>query len=51
MTLGCGGTILTYALINVKPEWGGGGADVGDLTFQTNFWPKSPPWGPKNESN
>ena len=31
MTLGCGGTILTYALINVKPEWGGGGGGGGQM--------------------
>ena len=44
---------LHYASINVKPKGGGGGprAYVGHLTFQKNFWSKSPPWGPKIESN
>ena len=41
-----------YASINVKPEGGGGPrAYVGHLTFQNNFWSKSPPWGPKIWSN
>ena len=42
------------ASINVKPEGGGGGgprAYLGHLTFQKNFWSKSPPWGPKIGSN
>ena len=45
---------LHNASINVKPEGGGGGgprAYVGHLTFQKNFWSKSPPWGPKIGSN
>ena len=44
--------LLIYASINVKP--GGGGdpqAYVGHLTFQENFWSKSPVWAPKMWSN
>ena len=38
----------------LSPRGGGGGgprAYVGHLTFQKNFWSKSPPWGPKIGSN
>ena len=44
---GDGDGTAIYASINVKPEGGGGPrAYVGHLTFQENFWSKSPPWGP-----
>ena len=42
---------LSYVSINVKPEEEGPRAYVGHLTFQKNFWLKSPPWGPKIWSN
>ena len=36
----------------LSPSGGGGTrAYVGHLTFQKNFWSKSPPWGPKIGSN
>ena len=47
MTLGSGGTILTYALINVKPELGGGGGRCGAFDFSDEFLAKIPSLGPE----
>ena len=44
---------LLMHLSMLSPRGGGGGpqAYMGHLTFQKNFWSKSPPWGPKIGSN